>query len=476
MGKIVIDGRQLMQDIKAGITDIALMEKYKLSAKGLQSLFRKMVLAGVVSQFDLDRRMPWTEKTVEIELFRCPACSLPQLNRFDECPQCGIIVNKYRGATEKEPPAPTPLIQASSKQPKSEPPQESRPAAPTRGSTTSVGHRADPQRTGFYPGPSVKELTELKWKVRTSGWVSCTPAVINEQVCFGSLDGNLYVVDVETGEDHKRIPVGASIHSSCGIIGSAVVFGCLDGALYIVDLSAGRITGKFNAAGPIYSSPAIHEKCAYFGSLDNHLYAVDLNRLTLKWKFKTAGEIYCSPALMDDVITFGSLDGHVYTLDRETGREVWRFRANAIVNTTPVLTKNAVLFGSGAGTAYSLNRQGEEQWTFKAGDKITTSPAISTAKNLVCFGSSDKSVYALDLHTGEELWRFETGGAVNSSPSVAENAVYFGSGDRHFYAVNLTTGKELWRFKTGSPIYSSPCIVNGVIYFGSDDSCAYALA
>jgi hypothetical protein len=32
----------------------------------------------------------------------CPACNLPQFFQFDECPQCGIIVSKYRGGASRQ--------------------------------------------------------------------------------------------------------------------------------------------------------------------------------------------------------------------------------------------------------------------------------------------------------------------------------------------------------------------------------------
>ena len=35
------------------------------------------------------------EGSVPVEKWKCPACGLPQLKEFEECPQCGIIVSKY---------------------------------------------------------------------------------------------------------------------------------------------------------------------------------------------------------------------------------------------------------------------------------------------------------------------------------------------------------------------------------------------
>lgn len=47
--------------IRAGMDDPAMMRKYGISAKALRSLFRKLVAAGVVEQWELDRRMSETQ-------------------------------------------------------------------------------------------------------------------------------------------------------------------------------------------------------------------------------------------------------------------------------------------------------------------------------------------------------------------------------------------------------------------------------
>ncbi len=43
MAKIKINAAQVVRDIRSGMDDPDLMGKYNLSAKGLQSLFRKLV-------------------------------------------------------------------------------------------------------------------------------------------------------------------------------------------------------------------------------------------------------------------------------------------------------------------------------------------------------------------------------------------------------------------------------------------------
>ena len=48
-----IDTKELVADIRSGVSDVELMEKYKLSSRGLQRVFTKLVDSGSVTSADL---------------------------------------------------------------------------------------------------------------------------------------------------------------------------------------------------------------------------------------------------------------------------------------------------------------------------------------------------------------------------------------------------------------------------------------
>jgi outer membrane protein assembly factor BamB len=137
------------------------------------------------------------------------------------------------------------------------------------------------------------------------------------------------------------------------------------------------------------------------------------------------------------------------------------------------------------------------KWKFHTGGAVFSSPAI--ANGVLYVGSADHNLYALDATTGAVKWKFETQSRVQSSPAVSESAVYFGSYDGNFYAVDAATGKVKWQFKTGGErrftathlhgalpaheampdpfdvFLSSPALANGAVYFGSGDGNVYSL-
>ena len=48
-----IKAGEVLRDIRGGLNDLGIMEKYKLSAKGLEDLYRQLVAAGLLDQSSL---------------------------------------------------------------------------------------------------------------------------------------------------------------------------------------------------------------------------------------------------------------------------------------------------------------------------------------------------------------------------------------------------------------------------------------
>jgi outer membrane protein assembly factor BamB/PKD repeat protein len=133
-----------------------------------------------------------------------------------------------------------------------------------------------------------------------------------------------------------------------------------------------------------------------------------------------------------------------------------------------------VYVGSDDDHVYALDAEtGEQQWSFETGGKVQSSPTV--VNGTVYIGSIEENVYAIDADTGEQQWSFETGHGVFSSPTVVNGTVYVGSDDENVYAIDADTGEQQWSFETGFPVTSSPTVVNGTVYVGSRDDNVYAI-
>lgn len=61
---VKISAKEVLSDIKSGMDDEGIMEKYDLTYRQLQGLFRKMIKAGYVSPLELAQRLCVTRSQV----------------------------------------------------------------------------------------------------------------------------------------------------------------------------------------------------------------------------------------------------------------------------------------------------------------------------------------------------------------------------------------------------------------------------
>ena len=110
-------------------------------------------------------------------------------------------------------------------------------------------------------------------------------------------------------------------------------------------------------------------------------------------------------------------------------------------------------------------------WTFNMGSPIHSSPAIY--KDNVYFVSSEGILKAINMETGEEEWDLDLGAPSDSSPIVHKNRLYVGCEDG-LKAVNINSHEIIWDYDCAN-VASTPFYYEDVIYFGSDDGHLYGL-
>ena len=300
--------------------------------------------------------------------------------------------------------------------------------------------------------------------------------IVNKHENFGNSEGLLW--KFETGTPLAAFTHGQLGATSCAVTDTVVYFGGIDGNLYAVDRQSGQELWRFETGGSVYAQPpALVDDVIYFGSFDRHLYAVNAETGDEKWRFETGGKVSTSPAIVNKVMYFGSLDHNFYAVDIETGQELWRFETGDQVDSCPAIFGGMAIFGSWDDHFYAVDiNTGQERWKVETGyHRFGNSSSPIIVDGVVYIGSDDQHLYALDPETGQEIWRSKTNGNTPSSPAFGDGMVYIGSNDSHLYAIDSYTGAERWKFPTQGFVFSSPAFIDGVVYVGSQDRNLYAI-
>lgn len=206
----------------------------------------------------------------------------------------------------------------------------------------------------------------------------------------------------------------------------------------------------------------------------------NVDQLALKWAFAFPGATRArsQPVVTEEITFIGSQEGNIYALDNSSGCPWWTFSADAEVRGAIYVATNqqgvpeTLLFGDFAGSAYAVDAQsGKLIWKRPVHDHpqaTITGSVIGYDNTLIVPVSSLEvllaarvsypcctfrgAVVALNIKTGEELWRTYT--TDKPQPTILSTA-----GTQQFGP-------------SGAPIWSSPTIDSkrGLVYVGTGEN------
>ena len=283
-----------------------------------------------------------------------------------------------------------------------------------------------------------------------------------------------------------KYPTGRPIIGSPVIDDGVVYVGSTDGIVYAINLVDGKEKWKYTTYGPIRSAVCIQDGMLFVLSGDGNLWAVDKQTGTYKWRFKTftgyigdrkydfADYYTSSPVIYNKGIYFGCSDGRVYCVNIETGKLNWSYETGDIVHSTPAIAQEKLFVGSFDGNVYALNpTSGALIWKFKSvghryfpRGEMTGNPAVTS--NLVLVGGRDYHVYGIEQNGGYCYWsrQFPKGWALPIT--VRDTVAYVGtSDDKELLAIDVRTGENIWKSDAKFNIFGGCSFTPTMGYFGT---------
>ena len=112
---------------------------------------------------------------------------------------------------------------------------------------------------------------------------------------------------------------------------------------------------------------------------------------------------------------------------------------------------------------------GREIWKFGTG-LIHQPPAV---RDGVVHVAGIDNLYALDAQSGTLKWTISTERERLTAPVIVGETILVGAG-RFLLALDSADGREKWRFEAGDKI-TAPALSEGTIYFWSEDGHFYAV-
>ncbi len=377
------------------------------------------------------------------------------------------------------------------------------------------------------------------WRFRVGRAIG-EPLLVGDRVYVGTTEGKLWALNLTTPSRVAWVyEAGAPLAGTPALSGDRMLIGANDGSVHCVEASTGQRLWRSEVAKPehraqqLFSSPTITGDRVYLAAADSQLYCLDLATGIVRWRFPLGDWGRARPLVLGDIVYTAALDGtvtairdagdypellwtrtldrtklladltgserglliatsdlYLYSLSPATGEIQWRRSllesievdgdrvladaAPEIFQSSPTVVDGLVCIGGPSGFVHCVRAAtGEEVWRFETGGKVSATPTVGAGRVYVGQFGGDEDFYCLDAATGEPLWTRPVGW-VWTAAGFDEGRLYVGTTEGDFLCLEAATGRELWRYTTGGGIYPSPAFDEERVYTGSWDGLYYA--
>ena len=300
-----------------------------------------------------------------------------------------------------------------------------------------------------------RETGELVWEFEThqaqveedregteNRGIHGTPAVADGVVWIGDYSGWLYALEADTGELIWEVDLGGSIGASPvyadGYIFISVEYPTPNGKMFVVDAEGGCVVFETPYLGEHPHSSVSVDTGRHLmttGANNGLMAAYDYVDGTLLWESwmdeGEDGDIKSTPAIAGDTVYITSWDHKLHAVDITNGERRFSFETDSITMSSPSYYDGVVYVGSHDSMLYAIDAEGDyaddqdrELWHLDTAARIMSSATVLPNSNNLVIGSSDFSIYMVDLDDGSVQWSHALDDVVTSVPTVEGSSLY----------------------------------------------------
>jgi outer membrane protein assembly factor BamB len=135
---------------------------------------------------------------------------------------------------------------------------------------------------------------------------------------------------------------------------------------------------------------------------------------------------------------------------------------------TPLIVDNRVYLGDLDGEFYALDLEtGNVLWKNSSESGYLAGAALHQERIIV--GDYDGLVRCFNVKDGKQEWTFETDSQIDGGPNFHEGTVLIASEDGKLYSIDMADGKLRWSYETGDQLRCGPTIAGGKTFLGGCD-------
>jgi outer membrane protein assembly factor BamB len=352
-------------------------------------------------------------------------------------------------------------------------------------STSSVTtYRYDSARSGYTPGKLDLPLAELWRHTTTPTPLTSSSFAYKNGTLYVAGGGTVYAINAADGSQVWKFPADkpatAPFYNTPVIDGDALYIGGNDQRFYKLDVATGKQIWVHAMPGTLRSPAIVTGDKVFFGCENGTFYALNTADGKIIWSADTGGPITSAASENGSgEIAFASSDNKIYYAEEDSGRVVWAVRLPTDATASPpVYSNGAFITGAGRDLYALAERRGNQKWTTRFADNITTPVAVSPS--MLYLATAENRAYGVS-DRGRVQWGVDLPYPSITPPLVVGSNVVFSCGKGALVVVDGETGKTLWQYvvqpvtpakKKALPytnVAAAPIFADNALFVLSDD-------
>ena len=305
---------------------------------------------------------------------------------------------------------------------------------------------------------------DIVWQVATNYDVSSGISLLNDKLCFGTMDAKLICFDIETLSDNSYLPFISSMKnlttfskSSPDVeidlitelaspilsINNLFLLKLDNDDLYLIDPSSQEVIWKSESQNiPLRtkgaSMPLVQNNTVYIARDNGSLSAYDQTNGALKWltiissrsgrnDLESQRDAEMNILVDKNRLFYGHFQGDITSLDLDTGDIVWSSPLSFVNNIS--IHGSSILGSTTSNVLVSLDKaSGFTNWKNELNKDITEPFIID---RIVMIFSTDGTLFGYDIKSGERVYEEEYGYDIHPKTEfiVEKNNIYFQTSD-----------------------------------------------
>lgn len=284
------------------------------------------------------------------------------------------------------------------------------------------------------------------------------PAVSGSNVYMADYNGQLWSLDLKTGDVLWTKEFDQSITSGVVVAQSDIYIATQDGVLHSIAKSTGEIQWSQPLSSESIAPAVVDSSQVFIRTVDGHLTAFERSNGKQNWTYEAALPVLTvhgtgSPVLLNDLVITGFANGKLIALDKELGIPRWnkrlaipqgRSELERLVDLdgTPLVDQGVIYATSYHGKLAAISAEGNTQWETEFSSYF--GPALGLGNLYVT--RDDDHIEAYDQINGSSVWsQKDLQGRFVTQPVKYDTYVVVADFEGYIHALAQVDGEMLGR-------------------------------